>query len=630
MIDSIYISSEFEKYQVQNTVGHIQNLSRINVFIGENNSGKSRFLRSLFNRNDHYVTDSTIDLSKIRRLFEKSHNQLQYQLQQYGIGDVKLRYAGNTELASDLIGSVTSVNCFEINRVDMYVKNVYRVVNFFTNSEVAAYINHPSIVRKSVSSNTIDVQIGNIFKPLKDEIQRLFTQNYNVEYERIYIPILRGIRPIQNLSVVDGKITFDNKDSYKLRTIRDYFNPKELVNDNIFTGLSIYEDIKKQLLNTREKRNQIKDFEDFLSRTFFKDKAVSLIPHIESDVLYIGIGDDDERPIYELGDGIQSIIAILYPMFLNQGKNMIFYIEEPENHLHPGMQRIFLEALMRDEFNSFQYYITTHSNHFLDLTLDYDSISIYTFKKDKQDYIIENVNSSNHNALELLGVRNSSVFLSNCTIWVEGITDRLYLKKYLDIYQQRQIDDGLITSKYLEDIHYSFVEYGGGNITHWSFLDNEDEPDEETRMNVERICSKLFLVTDNDNAKGAKLARHELLEKNLGDRYYCLEGKEIENTLKKDIIRKYVEEREKNNTDLVFTRFNKAAHEKVSIGQFIEKNVDKLKFKYTDSSSKTGTISNKVEFCKKCTSHITEYAHLSDEAIQISKKLFDFIKQNNR
>ncbi len=36
--------------------------------------------------------------------------------------------------------------------------------------------------------------------------------------------------------------------------------------------------------------------------------------------------------------------------------------------------------------------------------------------------------------LASLGVKPSSVYLANCTIWVEGITDRLYITKYMEKY----------------------------------------------------------------------------------------------------------------------------------------------------------------------------------------------------
>ena len=111
---------------------------------------------------------------------------------------------------------------------------------------------------------------------------------------------------------------------------------------------------------------------------------------------------------------------------------------------------------------------------------------IFTFRKklsqeeetDEQTptFIVESVESGNSSSLELLGVRNSSVFLVNATIWVEGITDRWYLRKMLDSYMEYLKEDGFLSLSLEEDVHYSFVEYGGNNITHWSFLDNEEHP----------------------------------------------------------------------------------------------------------------------------------------------------------
>ena len=135
------------------------------------------------------------------------------------------------------------------------------------------------------------------------------------------------------------------------------------------------------------------------------------------------------------------------PLFLNKGKNLLVFIEEPEQLLHPGLQRKLIETLLNEKgFEKFQYYITTHSNHFLDTTFDFSKISIYSLRKKFQDeaneeeianFSIENLSSGDKSSLELLGVRNSSVFLSNCTIWVEGITDRMYFKHYLALYMKK-------------------------------------------------------------------------------------------------------------------------------------------------------------------------------------------------
>ena len=39
---------------------------------------------------------------------------------------------------------------------------------------------------------------------------------------------------------------------------------------------------------------------------------------------------------------------------------------------------------------------------------------------------------------------------------------------------------------------------------------------------VDRLCSRLFLITDKDNATGAKAERHKELRDKLKERYYCL------------------------------------------------------------------------------------------------------------
>ena len=61
-------------------------------------------------------------------------------------------------------------------------------------------------------------------------------------------------------------------------------------------------------------------------------------------------------------------------MFIHRNEEMLFFIEEPELNLHPGLQRKLIEAMLSDEFSNHQFFLTTHSNHLLDLTLDYSFV----------------------------------------------------------------------------------------------------------------------------------------------------------------------------------------------------------------------------------------------------------------
>ena len=399
----------------------------------------------------------------------------------------------------------------------------------------------------------------------------------------------------------------------------------------IFTGLAAYNKVKSLLLGNHSQRTLIKEYEQYLSEHFFEKKPIAIIPSEDRDVLTIKIGDEKEQPIYDLGDGIQSIIVATMPLFLNRGENVLFFIEEPEKLLHPGLQRKLIETFLNEEgFGNYQYFMTPHSNHFLDITLDYSEISIYALRKEfeeKKDeektptFSIENLSHGDTSSLELLGVKNSSVFLSNCTIWVEGITDRKYIRHYLELYKEHLEDenDGTFV-EYKEDFNYSFVEYGGANITHWSFLDE----DYEGTINVDRLCARLLLIVDKDEGKEE---RHQKLEEKLGDRFYRLDCREIENLLTKDVLMEVIGDYENQKPDI--QSFEEDDYKDELFGKFID---DKLNNKYRKGNygSESGTINSKTDFCKKALNHIDNWDDLSDEAQNICVKIYAFIKENNR
>src|SRR5690606_21126018 len=110
----------------------------------------------------------------------------------------------------------------------------------------------------------------------------------------------------------------------------------------IFSGLDMYNYVKECLLGSKDKRDLIREFEQFLSDKFFNDET-SLIPRIDDDVLHIKIGDE-EFPIHQLGDGIQSVIILTFQLFLNKNEQMLVYIEEPELHLHVSWQKLLYKT----------------------------------------------------------------------------------------------------------------------------------------------------------------------------------------------------------------------------------------------------------------------------------------------
>ncbi len=603
MYNSIHLNTEEISNYKTSSSNEITNLSKINIFIGPNNSGKSRFLRGLFSNKNTKFKSNDINLTIINEAISELKNNIQ-----------KYYEAAN-------ISSAGGINLDLLMPID-FLTNAHELKSIIYDHVIRLrQIKVNAITRKhgssSVTPSDVSSYVQNVSEKCLSKINFLETfEKSKIQHEHIYVPTLRGLRGIDYDS---NSINLRGGDNYQIRTKHDYFKDITHIEYQIYTGLSLYNDVKKLLLGSSSDRAKIKNFERFISETFFDSKEFTIIPHINDNAVHVKIGDEDDYPIYRLGEGIQSIIILTYPLFFNQGENLCVFYEEPDLFLHPGFQRIFIETL--NKFPEFQFFMTTHSNHFLDMTLDFNSISIYTFRKnEKKEFFIENVKNDNLNILELLGVKNSSVFLSNCTIWVEGITDRIYIRKFLELYYNTT------NNAFKEDIHYSFVEYGGGNITHWSFLDTPDPLN--SNINVEKLCGKLFLISDQDGANSNRKAeRHEELKSRLKDRYYCLNAREIENLLKENIIISTIKSYDKTDCSAInFSKIIQSKYEKKLLGKYIDENVAGLSRRY---SAKSGTINDKVEFAKTAVSYMENYDDLSDEAKLLTEKIYNFIQINN-
>lgn len=612
LISSIALSEKFSDYKIIPSNGKLKilpKLSKINIFVGANNSGKSRFMRQL------------ADTERLRFTLQHNFDQINELKNVTARSIINIASSLRFTEIDGLVQAANSLQKYEfIDEASNYLEDITNIYNKVYSNRALSYTIDNTTYSDGRAAENLRTNLSSL-KEQFDKIIPILPKQF--VFKKLYIPTLRGLRSIQGF-----------KDFYKEKTELDYFPDKTGTNKadifEVFTGLKLYEEIRELLLGDLSQREVIIEFQKFLSESFFENKPVVLIPR-SGDVLFVKIGNETELPIHNLGDGIQSIIILTFPLFKSKNQNLLAFIEEPEMFMHPGLQRIFLNTLMK--FDNHQFFFTTHSNHFLDLTLDYESISIYTFNKMLEDkgekvisakFHVQNVSNESHKTLELLGVKNSSVLLTNCTIWVEGITDRKYLAHYLSMYQEKlKKKSGNGCKLFKEDLHYSFVEYSGSNITHWSFLDNEGA------IEVERLCGKLFLIADRDKADDLKkTTRHKRLKEKLGDRFYRLNCREIENLLPPDILKKVIEGYEKEKP--VFPAFSHNDYKNELLGNFIDKKILKGKSTRTGKyAAESGTVSKKSAFCEKALSHIKDFDALSPEAKKLTKLIYEFIRTNN-
>lgn len=671
----------FKDYKLNNEENILKNVSKINIFIGVNNSGKSRFLRELFKKQLYFYSNQ-VKIEVLNEIIKEFKEEIKALFTKYGEtfkdNNSNLNYRPNLNHIGKIDLEKVNKNTLNLRSVERltsnidYLKEINELINSLEDGR-NFNVNLSKIIKGKVLSEDLNSgskpnEDANIQKTIYVELEELADkykgkiksyEGITFDFKKVYIPTLRGIR---NILHSDDP----NEDIYSDRTKNDYFRDGIPEECEIFTGLTLYEDVKKLLLGDLKERKYIREFEEFLSREFFENKEVALIPKYNEKNLWIKIGDE-EQCIFNLGDGIQSIIILTFPLFKYRDKSLLLFIEEPELFIHPGLQRKYIETINSNNFNRCQVFFTTHSNHFLDMTLDVSNIAIYQFNKitallnenlgNESKFLIQNIDNPSISILNELGVKNSSIFLSNCTIWVEGITDRFYIRKYLSVYQKEMFKEEKIDKIFDEDIHYSFVEYSGGNITHWSFLDDEEiEVNEITKnINEKTICNRIFLIADSDGydkeekEEYSKAKRLDKLTQYFKANFYCMKCKEIENMLIPDTIKKVVNRfkdgRVSKNSDKdkdgeIFEKcgFLQQDYIDKNLGLFIDNKIDEHinksqeynGYRRKKNFAKGNTIKNKKTFCEYAIEEIQTLADMSEETVELCEKIYAFIKKSNK
>ncbi|BDZ71010.1 AAA family ATPase [Methanobacterium petrolearium] len=493
----------------------LMNLSKINIFIGENNSGKSRLLRHIIKEDVIHFVPSNKDFDKLNLFIPEINTKMKKEFKKYQ----------NIDIFKPIFDNLPN------KKLDFLISGedpCYSIVNSYNAIKKLETEKSSSLdgTRLPVFGKQMKELFEVYFKEYFKKYRSIEELQLKYEFIKVYIPILRGLRPINYgesaVSLKGEKIyppEYIDRDVYKIRTIADYFvldetnikKQKEFDDNIVFSGLNAYQEIRKHMLNENDKdREMIEEFEVYLSENFFGYEKVKLTPAenqdgTKKDVILVKIGKEQGKPIYDLGDGIQSIIIITLPLFLykdkiKDNKKVLMFIEEPEHLLHPSLQRKLIETFNQKRFEDFQFFFTTHSNHFLDISLDFEGISMFTVNKYLDDdnnpnFLVENVDFGDNNLLNLLGIRSSSVFLPNCNIWVEGPTDAFYIRRYLNIYQDYMKRNNKNFIKFDEDRHYSFYIYNGSDLSNLLdlSLNNED-----------RRINRLLLIRDGDTEKDKK------------------------------------------------------------------------------------------------------------------------------
>lgn len=190
--------------------------------------------------------------------------------------------------------------------------------------------------------------------------------------------------------------------------------------------------------------------------------------------------DGEQRPLHSFGTGFEHALLVVAATIAFP--NDFFCIEEPEVHLHPRLQRQL--ALHLCDRTQTQLLISTHSAHMI------DALRVPVFRTQlvaKATQITVPVDAESVALLDDLGYRASDILQANCIIWVEGPSDRIYLNAWISAGGGPDLVEGA---------HYVIMFYGGALLSRATAVAEGQEDDKRVRFG--RIQQHFIVIADSD------------------------------------------------------------------------------------------------------------------------------------
>ena len=240
-------------------------------------------------------------------------------------------------------------------------------------------------------------------------------------------------------------------------------------------------------------------------------------------------------PLSKSGSGLKTIVLVLLNLLViphieeYRDKNLVYGFEELENNLHPALQRRLFEYIYNFAItNDIILFMTTHSHIAINAFFSKENASIYHVIKENGRAHIKCIETyiDKTEILDDLDVKASDILQSNGIIWVEGPSDRIYIKRWLEIFTPNEYEEGK---------HYQFLYYGGRLLSQYSAKEETD------LINIITTNRNAAIVIDSDKrSRSAKIndTKKRIMSEfsNLGMFYWVTKGKEIENYLPKQAI----------------------------------------------------------------------------------------------
>lgn len=484
----------------------------INVVIGKNNIGKSSLIDMIeFNYNlDMYCKEC-----------KKNNN---------------LKLIINKQLCENDFGGFqkgyfSSWNSHTVPRLD---DHDYALKNLVGKNYCYSYRVMPKTSYGTTSNEVINSYISNDdFKDLDSsqsgQIMRGIKVNPKIT-KRIFAE--RNISPERDSNIIE----VDGHGNGACNIINKFINK-----DNL--------DSSKVQVELLSKLNEIID-DDYK----FTNIVVQTIEDKDNLVWEIFLDEENKGRIAlsQSGSGLKTIIlllifTILIPAYEKKDlKDYIFILEELENNLHPSLQRNIIKYIEGLTESGATFFITTHSNIFIDSYSNSDNVNLYhLFKTDNKMNLVKVEHFLDRNSiLNDVGFKASDILQANGVIWVEGPSDRIYINKWINLWSNGTLKEGK---------DYQCVFYGGRLLSHLTISDTEINE----LINLLKVNRNSIILIDSDKKNDHSRINNtkSRIKKECEDNNiicWITNGREIENYLSIDIIKESLN----LDSDILFNKFD--------------------------------------------------------------------------
>ncbi len=259
--------------------------------------------------------------------------------------------------------------------------------------------------------------------------------------------------------------------------------------------------------------------------------------------------DDKRYALSKMGSGLKTIILVLLNLIIVSKKYylsslkqvaVVFAFEELENNLHPALQRRlfdYIDRFSKEHLNTY-FFLTTHSHIPINMFANQEEAQILHVTKVNGISSVQIVDGfiTKSEVLNDLDVRASDLLQSNGIIWVEGPSDRIYIKHWMEIWGGGNLREG---------IDYQFLYYGGRLLSHYTADEsaNQEEQADEKLIEILKINRNAIIVMDSDITKerpDINKTKERVQEEFKQNHMLCwiTAGKEIENYIPYQAISK--------------------------------------------------------------------------------------------